>query len=117
MERKELGQEQLEKVTGGCLGTDGYDTGGKFTGFVDMYELHNTKNFNKEYYFISWKYVGFDWFKAKLTNSYEAWNFFGTNCTHNVIITDPGTASAYYIGKEVEISGNSHAVYTTKNFK
>jgi len=111
-----LNEEELEKVTGGCAGTDGIDTKGQFTGFMNMYALHDSKCFNKEYYFVSKEIIGFCWFKAKLINSYEAWNFIGSNCTHDIVVTDPGAATAHYYGKKLEIYGDIYAVYTTKNF-
>jgi len=112
---KQLKDEELDKVTGGSIGTEGLDTKGQFSGFIDMYTLHDSSYFNKEYYFVFKQRNKFCWFKGKLINSYEAWNWFSTVCTHDIEVTESGD-SENAVGRKFEPCGNSIACYTTKNY-
>jgi len=114
--KKELDLEDLEKVTGGTAGTDGIDTKGQFTDFINMYALHDSKYFGQEFYFVYKDKAGIWWYKAKLINSYEAWNWFGTTvCTHEVEVTESGN-SGNRVGRKFKPGGDEVACYKTKNF-
>jgi len=112
---KELLDEELDKVTDGCAGEDGINTNGQFTGFMNMYTLHDSKYFGQEFYVIDKYTGGFYWYRGKLLDSFEEWNWFATRCVHKFEITNPGNTD-YYCGKNVKTVGDNVGVYTTKNF-
>jgi len=112
IDKEKLNTEELENVTGGSAGVDGFSTNGKFSGFVNMYSLKT----NQEYYFVLPLHAGhYEWFKAMVLNSYEHGLLFTTRI-HDLRLTDLGTSSFKYVGQVFEQSGGSVAAYTTKNF-
>jgi len=115
-EKKQLNDEELENVNGGSAGLDGIDTKGQFTGFLTMYELQDKKKFGQEFYFVYKDKTGIYWFRAKLINSYEAWNWFGTTVsTHDLEVTESGN-SGNRVGRKFESVASGLAAYTTKKY-
>lgn len=117
--KNQLNEEELENVTGGSYGQDGIDTKGQFTGFVDMYSLHDPKYVDQELYFTTPNYGYTSWFRARIVKSYEKpAGCEATTCSHEVVITCKGSmkATRFDEGNNTTIDGKSYAAYTTKNF-
>jgi len=113
MATKVLCDEELDKVTGGCVGDEGVDTNNLFTGFISMDDLLDGKYFYQEYYFVEKTSNGFKWFKAKLFNSYTTLYLGEKSRLHDVYVSEKGT-SDFAVGKIAYINAENYAVYTTK---
>jgi len=108
----EIKNEELEKVVGGSIGENGLENSGGFTGFVSMYELHDAKYFGQRFYFVQpqQRTGTLFFFCAEVVNSYEAWNWVGTNCKHDIRVTYGGTMGER-VGRQWEVDGEDYAVY------
>lgn len=95
LEKLELNDEGLEKVTGGW--GDGY---------VDKYE----GIVGQEYYFVE-SYS--KWFRGVLEYSYEQGPDCHTIRTHGVKVTEPNRYP-YSVGEVVEVSGDRFDMYTSR---
>jgi len=102
----------LEKVTGGCIGTDDPHFA-NFSGYVNMYCLEE----NKEYYFTKKKRSGTVWFKGTVSKTWEKKDgLFTTERTHKVNVSDLGTClgDGWSVNDTIEINGDNYAVYKNK---
>jgi len=110
-EKKQLNKEELEKVTGGTIGTQDphYE---RFSGYVNMYCV----SANKEYYFVNEQgnYASWFWYRGRVKKSEEeGWGF--TNRVHYIEITEEGTSGdAWNVGDTIKQYADYVAVYTTK---
>jgi len=113
--KEELKSEELEKVTGGTKkpGIDGIDTGGRFSCFVDMYNLTP----GNEYYFVHNKSSGNTtktfWFRARVKSSYEENLYTRTRHRHKLTVTDEGS---YIYKGDIDICSDEYAAYIEMNW-
>jgi len=111
-EKKELNQEELEKVTGGCYGLTDPKVP-TFKGYQNMYSLDE----KKEYYFVYLHYEQQHWCKGKVIKTWEestGW-FNTTRRQHKIELTDVG--SLYLtnsVGDIIQLFGDNTAAYTSR---
>jgi len=108
-EKKELNDEELESVNGGCGECAGLEDPGfnGFSGYVNMYSLIE----GNEYWFVSER--GKRYFRGRVERTWEKDNGIGTIRKHKIRITDDGSTS-FYLDQSVELTGDSYAVYTRR---
>jgi len=110
--KKQLNDEELEKVSGGCYGLNDPKTP-SFSGYLNMYSLEE----NKIYYFVYLHYEQQHWFKGKLLKTWEqetGW-FNTTVRQHKIELIDVGTLyNTSKVGDIIQVKGDNTAAYTKR---
>jgi len=97
-DKKQLNEEELEKVTGGCYGLDDPKIP-SFSGYLNMYSLEE----GKEYYFVYLHYEQQHWCKGivRKTGEVETGWFNATKRKHKIQLTQVTIYSELKIKKQV----------------
>jgi len=108
-DKKELKDEELENVNGGCGECIGLEDPGYsgYSGYLNMYSLEE----GKEYWFV--KDRGRRYFRGRVERTWEKNNGIGTIRKHKLSITDDGNTT-FFLNQTIEITGDEYAVYKSK---